>query len=60
MCVARTARRRRKQARNGYAHLAKLGRPIYSKPSPSKQSKRLQRTLEKQRLISARKGNKGA
>ena len=29
MSVARTARRRRKQAANNFRHLAKLGRPIY-------------------------------
>lgn len=29
MSVARTARRRRKQAANNFHHLAKLGRPIY-------------------------------
>lgn len=59
MCVARTARRRRVQAKNGYNHLAKLGRPIYSKPSASKQTKRLQKQLEKQRLMAARKGASG-
>lgn len=29
MSVARTARRRRKQAANNFRHLAKLGRPVY-------------------------------
>lgn len=29
MTVAATAKRRRRQMRNGYRHLAKLGRPIY-------------------------------
>lgn len=59
MCVARTARRRRVQAKNGYNHLAKLGRPIYSKPSAGKMAKRLARVIEKQRKIQARKGAKG-
>lgn len=58
MCVARTARRRRKQARQGYKHLAKLGRPIYSKPSPGKMSRRLANLIEKQKRIQARKGVK--
>lgn len=30
MTVARTARRRRKQMRMGYTHMAKMGRPKYS------------------------------
>lgn len=29
MTVARTARRRRKQAANNFKHLGKIGRPIY-------------------------------
>ncbi|MCA9231750.1 MAG: hypothetical protein KDA57_13955 [Planctomycetales bacterium] len=31
-----TAKRRRRQAKNGYSHLAKLGRPIYAKKSKEK------------------------
>lgn len=44
MSVARTARRRRKQAAMGYRHMAPLDRPIY----PGK------RSLEKSAAINAR------
>lgn len=40
MSVARTARRRRKQAVNGYKHLAKLRRPKYTKMDAGKSARR--------------------
>lgn len=50
------AKRRRRQAKMGYRHLAKLGRPIYSKKSESKAAAQLRRVIEKQRIMAARKG----
>lgn len=50
------AKRRRRQAANGYRHLAKIGRPIYKKKSAAKMARRLRQAIEKQRLIAARKG----
>lgn len=50
------AKRRRRQAKIGYTHLAKLGRPIYKKKSASKAARQLRRVIEKQRTIAARKG----
>lgn len=58
MSVIATAKRRRRQAKNGYKHLAKLGRPIYKKVSASKSARRLMKVIEKQKTIAARKGVK--
>ncbi len=61
MCVARTARRRRKQAKNHYRHLAKGGvssgnsRPIYKKHSPEYYRKKLLRVIDKQKKMMLRK-----
>ena len=61
MCVARTARRRRKQAKNHYRHLAKGGtsngntRPIYKKHSPEYYRKKLTRVIDKQKKMAMRK-----
>ena len=60
---ARTAARRRKQAVQGYNHLARIGRgnnnrPIYRVKSQEKQQARLRALVEKQRAISARKGRR--
>jgi oligoendopeptidase F len=41
MCVARTARRRRKQAANNYAHMAPMDRPRYRKVVKKNAGKRL-------------------
>jgi hypothetical protein len=58
MSVIATAKRRRRQAKNGYKHLAKLGRPVYKKVSASKALRRLMRVIEKQKMIAQRKGSK--
>lgn len=39
MCGAATAKRRRKQAANGYKHLAKIGRPKYPKAPGTAQAR---------------------
>lgn len=41
MTVTATAKRRRRQAANGYNHIAKLGRPIYKKTDSSTASRKL-------------------
>lgn len=56
MCVASTAKRRRRQAANGYSHLAKLGRPIYRKKSATKQAARLARLIADEKARIQRKG----
>lgn len=56
MCVASTAKRRRRQAKNGYNHLAKLGRPIYNKKSAEKMTSRLARVIAAEKLRKQRKG----
>lgn len=56
MSVIATAKRRRRQAVNGYNHMAKLGRPIYKKKSASKQAARLQRLIAEERARIQRKG----
>lgn len=58
---ARTAARRRRQAVQGYNHLARIGRgnnnrPIYSIKSADKQTARLKALIEKQKMIAMRKG----
>lgn len=58
MTVARTARRRRKQAAMGFRHLAKLGRPIYRKTSEDKLARREQEQRERLKMLNARKGAK--
>lgn len=58
MSVISTAKRRRRQAANGYRHLAKLGRPVYAKKSASKQAARLARLVQRERERAMRKGMK--
>lgn len=56
MSVARTARRRRKQARQGFNHLAHIGRPIYPKPMTAEVSARREAAFrERQKRIKNRK-----
>lgn len=50
------AKRRRRQMVNGHRHLAKLGRPVWHVRSAEKQQKRLQRRIQLEKLIQARKG----
>lgn len=58
MTVIATAKRRRRQAANNHNHLAKLGRPIYSKKSASKAAQRLARLIAEERARAFRKGQK--
>lgn len=58
MCVAATARRKRKQAANGYRHLSPMKRPRYKKRSVETSEKRLREVITKQKMISSRKGQK--
>ena len=55
MCIARTARRRRKQAANGYKHMAPLRRPHYLKMDAGKAQRREHRKVEKIKLMQSRK-----
>lgn len=57
-CVARTARRRRKQAANAYRHMSKQTRPHYSKVSAEKSARRLSRVINKKKAMEQRKGQK--
>jgi hypothetical protein len=63
MTVARTARRRRKQAVDHFRHMAKIGRgnnnrPIYSTHSSEYYKKHEAMLLERQKAMAARKGKK--
>ena len=59
MSVARTARRRRKQAKQGFTHLAKIGRPIYPGPIGAGVSARRELAYRaRQKKIAARKSRK--
>lgn len=51
MSVARTARRRRKQAANHFRHMAPLKRPHYTKRDAETSAKRLQRLIETERRM---------
>jgi hypothetical protein len=55
MCVARTARRKRKQAANGYRHLAPLRRPKFSKVDAGKSRRRELAKVEKIKAMQQRK-----
>ncbi len=57
-CVAATAKRRRKQAVNGYRHLGKMVRPRYKMKSLAKLDRRLQMLRERKRQMEMRKGFK--
>lgn len=59
MCTASTAKRKRRQARNGYKHLGPLKRPIFHKPSEAKARRRLRQVIEKQKQMASRKGQSG-
>lgn len=61
MSVARTARRRRLQAIQGYRHMARLGhgnnnRPIYHKRSESKLQRKEAQLRERMKQMALRKG----
>lgn len=55
MCIARTARRRRKQAANGYRHMSPLKRPHYKKVDAAKSAKRLRDRIEKEKRMKMKK-----
>ena len=55
MCVAQTARRRRRQAANGYKHLSPLKRPHYSKISAAKSARREAAKISKIKQMQGRK-----
>jgi len=52
MSQARCNARRRRQAANGFTHLAMLGRPIYKKPDANASARRLRQLIETERRIS--------
>lgn len=59
MSVARTARRRRVQAKNGFKHIGKVGRPIYPGPLGAGISARREAAFrERQKKIAGRKRKK--
>jgi hypothetical protein len=56
MSTARTARRRRLQAKNGFKHLAKIGRPVYpGRISSETSAKREANYRARQKKIQQRK-----
>jgi hypothetical protein len=58
MTVARTARRRRIQARNDWRHLARLGRPHFKKPNLAASQKREAQKREKMLNMQARRARR--
>lgn len=52
------AKRRRAQAKNGFRHIDKMRRPIYSKISKEKSSRRLARLIAGERARQGRKSSK--
>lgn len=58
MCGSSTAKRRRRQFKNGFRHLAKLGRPIYTIMSKEKSAAREARKIQRAQDMSRRKGMK--
>lgn len=51
MCVAATARRKRRQAKNNYRHLAPLRRPRYKKRDAEKSARILARRIETEKRM---------
>lgn len=57
MCTCATAKRRRKQACNGYGHMAPLRRPTFVRSDPETSTRRLaKQLLETERRIRQGKG----
>lgn len=52
------AKRRRRQAKNGFKHLCEQERPKYNKRDARTSAQRLQAQIEKQKLMQQRKGMK--
>ncbi len=57
-CVTATAKRRRKQAINGYRHLGKMVRPRYKMKSLAKLDRKIAMQKERRRQMESRKGSK--
>lgn len=55
MSQARTNARRRRQAANGFAHMAKRKRPNYRKWDLAKSAERLQRVIANERKMAQKK-----
>lgn len=55
MCIASTAKRRRRQAAIGYTHLPKKRRPHYSKISESKSARREAAKVAKEKSMRQKK-----
>lgn len=55
MCVCSTAKRRRKQARNGYRHLPPMRRPHYHTLTLEKSQRRLADKIAKEERIRQKK-----
>lgn len=51
MCTASTAKRKRRQAANGYKHLGPMKRPHYLKRDAETSAKRLQRLIATERRM---------
>lgn len=55
MCTASTAKRRRRQAANGYKHMSPLKRPHYSKIDAGKSARRLAERIATERRMSQKR-----
>lgn len=55
MCTAQTAKRRRRQAANGYRHMSKMKRPRYHKVSKEKADNNLARLIQREKDRAGRK-----
>lgn len=55
MCVAQTAKRRRRQAMNNYRHMSPMQRPRYSKKSAEKSARLLAKRIETEKRIKQKK-----
>lgn len=56
MTVTATAKRRRKQARNDYRHMAPMDRPHYPRHAEEVLNRRAQLAAERRKMIATRKG----
>lgn len=59
MCGQSTAKRRRRQAKNNFSHLAKLGRPVYNKTDQTTAARRLAELIQRENAIRQRGPKKG-
>ena len=55
MCVAQTAKRRRRQAAIGYKHMSPMRRPHYNKVDPGKSARLLAERIETERRMRQKK-----